>query len=215
VDLHQSYLDDPAAGQDALGDITVAGHDGKLFHYPSDSSDPDRFTALWIDADHSVELDGYQASEADFRALAATLQAVAVETWLDAMPESVISPTDRTAAIADMLAGIPVPPGFDQSVLASFGVSDRYQLGAQVTGAVACGWLDLWVAAEAAGDQAAMTQAAEAMASARSWPILLEMDAEGYYPEVLWQYADALATGGITVLGEDIRAGVEGLSCPA
>ena len=31
-----------------------------------------------------------------------------------------------------------------------------------------------------------------ALASSRNWPVLLEMNAEGDYPEVVWQYADAL-----------------------
>lgn len=199
---HQTYVDDRAANADALGDITMGGHDATLFRY-SNSND---FTALWIDGDHSVELRGVQPSEADFRALAATVEAVDVETWLDAMPESVIAPSERDTAIADILVGVPVPPGFDQTVLDSSGISDRYQLAAEVTGWVACGWLDIWVDADARGDQTAKAEATRAMASSRTWPILLEMEPVGPVPYMIWEYADDLATDGVnSAYGDRIR----------
>ncbi len=49
-------------------------------------------------------------------------------------------------------------------------------------------------------------EAAEALATSRSWPILLEMNAEGDYPEVVWQYADALNGNG------DVPAGKPGVT---
>ncbi len=33
------------------------------------------------------------------------------------------------------------------------------------------------------------------MQTSRDWPVLLEMDAEGDYPEVVWEYADQIAAG--------------------
>lgn len=195
ADQQQDYVDG-FLPEEGLGAITVAGHNGSLFNYVE--TDPDRFAALWIDGEHSVELDGYQASEADFRALAATIEAVDVETWLDAMPASVITPSEQPAALLDVSAGIPIPPGFDQSLLASNGVTDRYELGAQVTGSVTCAWLDIWVEADASGDKAALAQAAEAMTSSKSWPILFEMDSLGDWSEVIWDFADALTADGIS-----------------
>jgi hypothetical protein len=58
---------------------------------------------------------------------------------------------------------------------------------------VACGWVAEWIDARGVGDQGRIDAAVTAMAGSRDWPILREMDAEGDYPEVLWQYADALA----------------------
>ena len=56
--------------------------------------------------------------------------------------------------------------GFDRAaLLAGDEVRDRYQLGASVVGAVACGWLDAWEAALASGDAAGMDVARRAMAS--------------------------------------------------
>ena len=57
----------------------------------------------------------------------------------------------------------------------------RYQLGAKVAGAVVCGWIDRRQGRRRDG--------------ARRLPRLGAaegMDAEGDYPEVVWQYADAL-----------------------
>ena len=190
----------------------MAGHEGKLFRYTGSED----FTALWIDGDHSVTLRGAM-SEAEFRSLTATVVAVDIDTWLDAMPDSVVAPLDRNAVIDDMLSGIQVPTGFDETIWEAPGVSDRYQLGALVSGSIACAWFDMWVAADARGDVTAKRQAADAMATSRTWRILLEMEAEGAYPQVLWEYADDLANDGIsTALGRDtIRTGeyLVGLGC--
>jgi hypothetical protein len=84
------------------------------------------------------------------------------------------------------------------------------QLGARVAGAVACGWIALWVEARAAGDEAGAQRATTALASARDWPVLREMQAEGDYPRVLWQYADALAGDG-TIAGGKPGMSVAGM----
>jgi hypothetical protein len=42
-----------------------------------------------------------------------------------------------------------------------------------------------------------------ALASSRDWAILQEMNSEGDYPEVLWQYADAVAGDGKVVSVEE------------
>lgn len=39
--------------------------------------------------------------------------------------------------------------------------------------------------------------AASALAGSTGWPILLEMDAEGDYPEVVWEYAWLVNDGAI------------------
>jgi hypothetical protein len=87
------------------------------------------------------------------------------------------------------------------------GVHDRYHLGAALTGQVACTWIDQWLTATAAGDAAAADEAAAAMSGSHDWAILEEMDEEGDYPETIWEFADAIANGG--VLGEGERLGDE------
>jgi hypothetical protein len=53
---------------------------------------------------------------------------------------------------------------------------------------VACGWIEAWLH----GDKRAVA----ALGTARDWQVLKDMNAEGDYPEVLWQYADAVTHGG-------------------
>ncbi len=74
-------------------------------------------------------------------------------------------------------------------------------LGAKVAGEVACRWIDRWIAAEDAGGTAAGRQAVEAMATSHRWSILIEMSADGAYPDVLWGLADAMAPGGTVPTG--------------
>jgi DNA-directed RNA polymerase specialized sigma24 family protein len=74
-------------------------------------------------------------------------------------------------------------------------VRDRHQLGAQVAGAAACAWIERWLAARRGADEAVELQAVATMATSHNWTALREMDADGDYPEVLWEYADAMTTG--------------------
>ena len=214
---HEGYVDDRAHSSDAPSDVEVLGQDGVLFRY----SGTDDYTALWVDGAHSLELRMIAPSEDAFRAVLGSLERVSVDDWLDAMPPSVVKPGDRATAVAEMLQGLPLPTGFDQGVLDRIdsGVSDRYQLGARVAGAVACAWIDQWVAADATGDATAKAEAAEAIGTARTWPILLEMEEAGDYPEVIWEYADDinLRDGSGLYENEPMRDGGyrEGLGCPS
>jgi hypothetical protein len=71
---------------------------------------------------------------------------------------------------------MPVQPGPDTSAVQSeSALTDRFMLGKSVTGAVACGWLQHWLSATRAGDDAAAREAVEAMGTAPRWPVLLQM----------------------------------------
>lgn len=189
------WLADRAASAGPPGTVTIAGSPATLFQYTGSTD----FTALWQVGRNTMELRGVFPTRADYLAVAGTLRAVDVDTWLKAMPASVVRPDQRRTAVEGMLRGLPLPPGFDVDALVERAtVSDRYQLGAAVTGAVACGWIESWVAAKADGDSAAAATAAKAMASSHGWAILNEMNADGDYPEVLWEYADTM--NGITDL---------------
>lgn len=64
-----------------------------------------------------------------------------------------------------------------------------------MAGAVACAWLDEFVAANEAGEEARSDEAVRVLATSREWPVLLRMDERGDYSEVVWEYADEIATG--------------------
>lgn len=133
---------------------------------------------------------GVAPSAAAFAETVRGVHRVAAEAWLRALPESAVTPRAQAATVQAMLRGIPLPPGFEAPGTTG-ATRDRYQLGAKVAGAVACAWIER-------GDN----RAREALATARNWPILREMNAEGDYPEVLWEYAEAFVAGGAVAAGK-------------
>jgi hypothetical protein len=177
----------------------------------------DEYTAVWRQGDATVRARGTATSGAAFAGLVEGLRQVAVDDWLQALPESAVTPQEHPDAVDDMLAGLPLPPGLDvDSLRAGAGTRDRYQLGAQVAGAVACGWLATWADAKAAGDDAGVRRAVVALGSSRNWAILREMNSEGDYPEVVWQYADAVAADGTVVGGKvvSVEESYKAALCP-
>lgn len=126
----------------------------------------------------------------------AALKQVDADQWLTALPASSIPTADRSLAVDEMLKGIPLPPGFDSSEIKGAELTkDSYQLGAAVTGTVACTWIDLWSDGRAGGSKKDVRAAIDAMATAGSWPILREMTREGDYPEVVEEFAVAMKKG--------------------
>jgi hypothetical protein len=123
----------------------------------------------------------------EHEALLRSVRAVSVDRWLAAMPPEVVQPAAESGVIAGMLRGVPLPPGFDPSSLEAEGeLSNRFDLGKAVAGAVACGWIESWAAATRSGDDAGARQAAEGMAGARRWPVLVQMVQEkGFEGDVL------------------------------
>ena len=219
ADLHwrrgaiEMWLRDRAKSSSRVVQRTVLGRPAQISQY-SGTTD---FTAIWSgDGGRVLEFRAVTADLAGFEALLASLRRVDVDAWLSAMPASVVKSADRAAVVREMLAGIPLPPAFDAaSIEQAPSVSERYQLGAKVAGAVACGWFERWSAARARGDAAATREAVNAMQTSRGWKILREMDSDGDYPEVLWGYADAMAAGQATSHGRPLMAEVRGgLGCP-
>lgn len=124
-----------------------------------------------------VEVRGRLGDHAAYEEVVHSLRAVDVDTWLAAMPASVVSPDARADAVAAMLRGIPYPPGFDPARLESeTAVLNHYDLGVRVADAISCGWVESWLAAQASGDGAAAREAVEAMSGSRHWPLLLRME---------------------------------------
>jgi hypothetical protein len=213
ADTHDTYLKDRERDAGDSWDVTIAGQPARLIRYEGTTD----FTALWLDGDKSLELRGVFADVDAYKAVAATLQFVDEETWLGALPDDVVDPDERPAVVESMLADIPVHPKVDvEKLKTSSAISDRYQLGAQVSGAVACAWIDQWIEAERSGDDRAAREAVDAMTTSRRWAILEEMKSQGGWTEVLWDYADSMTgdgtvTGGSTILLADDYA--SGLGC--
>lgn len=199
VEAHASTVADRAASADVASTAKVLGVSARLFRYAG----TDDFTALWATGAHAIELRGSAPNADAFRALLESVVQVDVDTWLEALPSNVVVPTARPAVVAEMLADVPTPRGFDRARLARADtVRDRYQLGAVVTGAVACAWIEQWIAARRDGDAGASAEAVEAMATSRRWRVLGELERDGGHPRVIWEYADAIAHDGKVVAGK-------------
>jgi hypothetical protein len=188
--LYQQYLDDRSHGN-AKQPIELLGQQGTLFLYSGSKSD--YATILPAKGVNFLEIRGNVGSEPAYRDLLAALKPVDVNTWLDALPESVVKPADTAKVVTEMLADIKVPAGFDPKPLQEIGVADRYELGANVTSAVTCSWIKEWEKAKAAGDTAGIKTAVSAMAGSRSWKVLLEMQKTGAFASSIWETADAMA----------------------
>jgi hypothetical protein len=169
---------------------TLLGQRATTFAYPEQH--PNYATILSPQGHVFIKVNGSFGSKQEYEAALHSLRPVAVEAWLTAMPAEVLRPAARSATIARMLRGVPVPPGFDVSALRFNGNSERedvgafalqsegaltgrFMLGKAVAGAVACGWLQRWRSATRAGDGAAAQEAVYAMTTARRWPVLLQM----------------------------------------
>lgn len=212
---HGSLRADRALGNTSMP-VTVAGRTGTAFNYAGTT---DYAVILDPVGPTAVELRADLGGEAALLDMLDAVERVSVDEWLAALPDSAVTPEERAAAVDEMLVGIPLPDGFDRAALrAGATTSDRYQLGAHVTGAVACAWLDIWFDAVDAGDEVRAQQASDALMTSKTWPILLEMDAQGGWSGAVWQYADATAGGGVITGGgpmpitPELAAG--GLGCP-
>jgi hypothetical protein len=177
------------SGTTRLGGVGVLGTRATVVRYGGPQPD---YAAVWRMDGYGLELRG-GLDEQDFDAVLRSLKLVGVDDWLGAMPASVVKPADAGRAVDAMLSDMTLPPGFDAGPLRrEASVRDRYQLGATVAGAVACAWIGRWADAKRAGDQAGVAAAVGALQGSKHWAILREMQAQGAYPRVLWQYVDAV-----------------------
>jgi hypothetical protein len=175
-----------------------------------------QMTAFWEEDGRLLEARAAVPDQAAFEERLAWLTKVDEPTWLAAMPATAVIPADHDAAITEMLKGIPVPKTFKPSRVPDEGLpTARYQVGANVTGTVACLWFRQWGEAQRSGDMAAEEEAVTAMATSKHWAVLHEMDAEGDYPEVLWELAAAMPSGVWTWDGKThpLLPHAEGLGC--
>ena len=210
-----SWMADRANSADVITKAPVLGTVANVYQYAGGQPGHEDITALWEYGGQVLEFRAGAADIAAFESLLASLRQVNVDTWLSALPASVVKTTDRAAVIASMLQGVTVPPGFKPSSISGAGLtSDRYQLGATVAGTVACTWFKRWSDARGSGDSAGVQQAIAAMATAKDWPILQEMSNSGAYPQVLEAFAAAMPSG--LWSGRPLDGDVDsGLGCPA
>jgi hypothetical protein len=193
ADQHPGNLEEYRSEYVEVGEITVDGVTAALVTTDA-SSGYEEWIALWTADDLALiarlEID----DEAEAREVLGSLRRAPEAAWTEALPDSAVPAAARAGVVEELLRGLPLPPDLDAGALGeATTTSDRYQLGAAVTSAVACGWFDVWWQARETGDTATEAAAIEAMASARQWPVLLEMEEEGDWPQAVWELADGMA----------------------
>ena len=148
------------------------------------------------------EFDGFGFVNSDgFLQVAASVTTVDEAAWIASLdPEqSGVGSLDPAGALDALLEGVPLPADLDVEALRqSVQPESQYQVVVGVSGAVACAWLDQWFAAGDSGDDVRRSEAAEALSTSRTWPMLLDIADEGAWPDAVWQWADAVnGLGGI------------------
>jgi hypothetical protein len=191
-----SWLEDRAASAARTTTAPVLGTSARVYQYKGGTPGHRDITALFRYDGRVLEFRAGAAGVNAFKALLATLKRVDTDTWLSAMPPSVVKTPDRESTIRQMLRSVPLPPGFDLEDIKGAGLTkDRYQLGAAVAGTIACQWFKRWADAREKNDRVKEREATAAMATATGWPILHEMAKQGDYPDVLYEYAAAMPEG--------------------
>jgi hypothetical protein len=224
-------------GDEALVDldttVSVLGSSAQVLHIPDliaqDANPPSatvapdtrvaQFRILAAVGADVLDITVLGSDLADLQTLMDAWRVVDDDTWMAALPRSVVQPDERERATRDALVGVPTPPGFIAPTNGPDSrVRDHYQFSAEVTRAVACAWLDQWFTAQTTGDTAVATAAAEALDTSRQWPILLEMAPLGGWSSAVWEYADAVNGRGGIVTGKGPTAptrdlAASGLGC--
>lgn len=191
------YIKDRADSASITTKLTVLGALAHVIQYTGRvAGHQHMYSAIWTRGPRMLEFRANAPDMAGFEAQLAKLRIVNGSTWLKALPKTVVPSTRRSAVIRTMLRGIPLPPGFSVSQIPGRTLnSDRYQLGAAVTGVVACEWFARWGRAKATGNQAVVNQAVSAMATAKHWSVLKQMSRTGAWPSVLIGYAKDMPGG--------------------
>jgi hypothetical protein len=193
ADDYQGYFDDRSEVSER-SPITIDGTPGSRVSYSATD------IAAMLEPEGStfaeIRASGF-AGTSEVLETFATIKHVDVETWLAALPPDVVVPAETAKVIDEILADVPVPPGFDHEAVADLGVNSRYYVGAAVIDEVVCGWLDRWHAADDVGDVDDERTAVQALKSARKWKILDEMSVlkDIGYSEWPWSLADEVEVG--------------------
>ncbi|GGO79338.1 hypothetical protein [Nocardioides deserti] len=202
VEDRRDIVDPPADGEP----VEVLGLTAQLWPYSAD----DHTVIRPVEDGFLLEVRGSGMPRSAFEDLLGELRLVDEAGFEQALPDEFVTASERDAVVEEMLDGIAAASGQErtqgeeQPPITS-DQADRYHLGAEVAGQVACAWIEEFRAANQAGDQQRAQEATDVLASSRQWPVLLDMDARGDYPEAVWDYADQVARGEVP---EGFRGGL-------
>lgn len=186
--------------------------DGESVHVEHEAGQYTRLHVLRDDWVWEVDVQGVDTVE-DALVLFARLRVVDPASWDAALADEVVTESERPRVVTELLDGVPTPAGFTPAAIGAAGTSDRYQLIAQVSGALACAWLDQWFSAQDADDVTRQQTAADALATSRTWPMLLEVADQGGWSGSVWEWADAVNGGTEPAGGVNRTGAASALGC--
>jgi len=205
VEDREHIVDPPAPG----APIQVLGRPAQMWAY----SPQDHTAIREVEAGHWMEFRGDGMDQDAYVALLGQLRLTSDAEFNAALPDDYVTQGERPEAAQQIIDDIQAVSnaGFPDGTQLHVGAGeskDRYQFGAEVAGQYACAWLEAFENATAHGQQGRADEAARVLGTSRQWPILEQMNADGDYPEAVWEYADDVAAGQVP---EGYR---EGLGCP-
>ena len=196
VDDREHILDPPAPGEP----IEVLGLPAQLWAYSS----IDHTVIREVQDGHWLEIRGGGMGKQAFVALLGQTGLATLEDFEALLPEEFVTTAERPAAVRAILDGIASTLGPDHGLTPSgtpepeltTQESDPYDLGADVSGAVACTWLDAYTAGPLGRRRHCRHRrrrgAGHRRTTGRSWST---WRARATIPAVLWEFADDAAAG--------------------
>ena len=207
---------DRAASAKVRTTAPVLGTTARVYQYDGGRPGHQDVTALWRYDGRVLEFRAGVADIAAFKVLLAAARSGSTSTrgcWRCPTASSRRA-TARRSSPRCCAASRCRPASIPRTIKGEKLTKDRYQLGAAVSGTVACTWFKRWSDGRASGDEAKVREAIAAMRTAKDWPILAEMTKEGDYPEVLLAFAKAMPSG--DWYGRPLEGDVDsGLGCPS
>ena len=158
---------------------------------------PDDHTVIGpVHGRHFLEVRGSGLPREEYLALLGQLRRVdqaGLESTLRGT--GVVTEADRNDVVNDMLTDVTVPLDFDRFSLGVEVPADRYQVGVQVTQAVACAWIEVYADGLEQGDGTLVRRATDAMVDSRGWTVLTDMAETGDWSSAVWDVGPAMAAG--------------------
>lgn len=161
------------------------------------TGDPHTFIGvLSPQGDLGVLFRGTASDKQGFADRLGSLEAADVDTWLAAMPPSVVLPDYAQNRLSQVLEDVSLPVGTDSSGLAPASMpQSESQFDAYVLRGAFCSWLDEWWAADQRGDDGAAAAAIVELQRAPEWPALQRGPEAAALRADFRQYAQTVAEG--------------------
>lgn len=121
---------------------------------------------------------GAEPALEDLVAVLEAFHQVETSEWEAALPDNIVTFSERSAVIGEMTAGVPLPKNFAVDFLGDQElVQSRGAIADEVVKSVACAWLNQYFTATAGNNPDAAQTALDAIGSIPDWPVSQELNA--------------------------------------